>query len=290
MDIVVRPLSDLREYEEAEEVQMSAWGMGPRGVVPKEINIAINDNGGLVLGAFEGRKMVGMSVMIVGSTKGKTYMYSHVTGVSKEHQSKGIGYLLKAKQREIALERGYSLISWTFDPIIARNAYFNFRKLGVIARNYHEDYYGPMNDSINKGWPTDRVLCEWFIEPALLKKIRSLGRSVPKDAHVVIKARGRGVEAVCEDWSVDLGAPSALVEIPADAVALKQRYPEEGLRWREATRDVFEAYFGAGYAAVALLGGEKDLRYLLGKPRIPPNIFAEDAKAEAPHPRGRRAT
>lgn len=277
MGVVVRPLSNPMEFEQAQEVQMSAWGMGPRDAVPKEINIAINDNGGLVLGAFQGAKMIGMSITLVGSRGGKTYMYSHVTGVSKEYQSKGVGYLLKEKQRDIALERGYSLISWTYDPIIARNAYFNFRKLGVIARNYHENYYGSMNDSINKGWPTDRFLCEWFIEPALLGRIRGLGRHVPRDAHIVMKVRGRGKEAFCEDWRIDLGVGAALVEIPTDVVALKSNHPEEGMRWREATRDVFGAYFSAGYTAVALVGGRNGLRYLLGKPDIPPNIFAEES-------------
>ncbi len=164
------------------------------------------------------------------------------------------------------------------------------KKLGVIARNYHEDYYGPMNDSINKGWPTDRFLCEWYVEPGLLARIRSLGRAAPRDALAVIKVRGRGEEAFCEDWRVDLGVKSALVEIPTDVVALKKRYPKEGLRWRQATREVFQSYFGAGYSAVALLGGKSGLRYLLSKPDLPPNVFAESERVSAKLPHDRRAT
>src|SRR5271165_7020930 len=173
MRFIVRELESPSEFEQAEEVQMSAWGMGPRGATPKEVMIAINDNGGLALGAFEGRRLVGFALTLVGYSSGSVYMYPHMTGVAREYQSRGIGYLLKKKQREVALSRGFSFISWTFDPIIAKNANFNFEKLGVIARNYLVDYYGPMSDSINAGWPTDRFLCEWFIDPRSARKVRS---------------------------------------------------------------------------------------------------------------------
>jgi len=196
-----------------------------------------------------------------------------MTGVSKEYQSKGIGYLIKRKQREISLKRGFPFIAWTFDPIIARNAYFNFKKLGVIARNYLPDYYGPMNDSINVGWPTDRFLCEWYIEPERLREVRSYARLPLREAHVVIETRGSEPDVFCQDWRIDLRAERALVDIPGDVVDLKRRYPEEGRRWRQATGETFQAYFGAGYSAVALLKGKKGLRYLLARADLPPNIF-----------------
>jgi predicted GNAT superfamily acetyltransferase len=275
MKVVVRPLETPGEFEQAEEVQMSAWGMGPLGAAPKEVMIAANDNGGVVLGAFEGRKMVGLALTLVGYKGGSVYMYSHMTGVAKGHQSKGIGYLIKQKQREICLQRGFTLIAWTFDPLIARNASFNVRKLGVIARNYLVDYYGPMQDSINAGWPTDRFLCEWYIRPDALRTVRAYGRDKPRDAHVVIKKRGNEPEVVCEDWDIDTGAEWALVDIPRDVVGLKARRPEDGMRWRTSTREIFEVYFAAGYSAVALLERSGSLQYLLTRADLPPNVFAE---------------
>ncbi len=275
MRIVVRELESPDEFEAAEEVQMSAWGMGPRGAAPKEVMIAVNDNGGLVLGAFEGKKMVGFALTLVGYRGGRAYMYSHMTGVTKEYQSRGIGYLIKRKQREISLRRGFSSIAWTFDPIIARNAHFNFRKLGVVARNYLVDYYGPMTDSINADWATDRFLCEWFIEPRMQKLLRSYGRHPPREALTVIERRGSGPDSFCHDWRIDTSAEKALVDIPSDVVSLKSRYPEEGNRWREATREVFQAYFAAGYSAVALLEKSGSLQYLLTRADLPPNIFAD---------------
>jgi predicted GNAT superfamily acetyltransferase len=275
MKPIVRPLKNPKEFEQAEEVQMSAWGMGPRGAVPKEAMIAINDNGGLVLGAFYGKKMAGFALTLVGYAGGNVYMYSHMTGVVKEYQSKGIGYLIKQKQREICLRRGFPLIAWTFDPIIARNAYFNFNKLGVVGRNYLADYYGPMNDSINAGWPTDRFLCEWFVEPRMQRKVRSYYRLPLEDAQVLIEKRGEGPDASCHEWHVDLTAEKALVDIPPDVVSLKARHPEDGKRWREATREIFQAYFSAGYSAVALLERPAGLQYLLTNADLPRNIFAE---------------
>ena len=275
MKLVVRPLETPGEFEQAEGVQMSAWGMGPLGAAPKEVMIAANDNGGLVLGAFEGKRMVGFALTLVGYRGGSVYMYSHMTGVAKDYQSKGIGYLIKQKQREICLERGFTFIAWTFDPLIARNASFNVKKLGAIARNYLVDYYGPMQDSINAGWPTDRFLCEWHIRQEALRTVRAYGRHQPRNAHVVIKKRGVEPDVVCEDWSIDTAAERAVVDIPRDVVGLKARRPEDGMRWRTSTREIFKAYFASGYSAVALLERAGSLRYLLTKADLPPNVFAE---------------
>ena len=178
LGVRVRALSNTAEFELAEGVQASAWGGGDRGVTPKEVLIAIQDNGGLVLGAFDGKQMVGYSLLLMGYKSGNVYMYSHQTGVAKEYQSKGVGYLLKRKQREIALRRGFHMIAWTFDPMIGRNAHFNMKKLGVISRNYLLDYYGPMNDSINWGLPTDRFLCEWFLDSPTPTRIYGLPAGV----------------------------------------------------------------------------------------------------------------
>jgi predicted GNAT superfamily acetyltransferase len=273
LKLSVRQLSDKKEFEDAEEVQMSAWGMGPRGATPKEVMIAINDNGGLVLGAFDSRKMVGFALTLVGYAAGRTYMYSHMTGVAKDYQSKGVGYMLKQKQREIALEKGFELIAWTFDPIISRNAHFNFGKLGVVARTYFVNYYGPMDDSINFGWDTDRILCEWHISPERLARIRAFAKEDISDAYVAIKKSGEEPYSRCVDWSVDLTAKKVLVDIPSDVVALKTKNLEEGRRWRQGTREVFRKYFEAGYTSVALLEKGDQLRYLVVKAKLPKSPF-----------------
>jgi predicted GNAT superfamily acetyltransferase len=279
MKLTVRVLKSPAEFERAEEVQMSAWGMDGRGATPKEAMIAINDNGGLALGAFDGSKMVGFSLAFVGRSLGRAYLYSHMTGVSKEYQSKGVGFMLKSRQRDLSLERGFDLVAWTFDPLISKNSHFNFRKLGVIARNYLVNYYGPMKDSINFGWDTDRFLCEWYVEPKTLQRIRGFELEGTKDAHLAIRKSGAGADSRCADWAIDLRAQKVLVDIPSDVVRLKVKDVEEARRWRQGTREVFQNYFGAGYAAVALLEEGEERRYLLMKARLPLNIFSKHAHA-----------
>jgi predicted GNAT superfamily acetyltransferase len=274
LGVTVRALSSRAEFELAEAVQASAWGVGDRGVTPKEVLIAVNDNGGLVLGAFDGSKMVGYSLLMPGYRRGSTYMYSHQTGVTKDYQSKGVGYLLKRKQRQVVLKKGFNMIAWTFDPLIGRNAHFNVKKLGVVARTYMEDYYGPMNDSINWGLPTDRFLCEWYLEPSLQSLIRGYAKGVDKETFRVIEKTGLEPHPRCKDWKIDLSVDRALLDIPRDIVELKKNDIEEAKRWRGATREAFERYFRAGFVAVALLEGGGQLRYLLTKPSLPDNLFA----------------
>jgi predicted GNAT superfamily acetyltransferase len=274
LGVTVRPLSSRAEFVLAEGVQASAWGVGDRGVTPKEVLIAIHDNGGLVLGAFDGKSMVGYSLLMPGYRGGTVYMYSHQTGVTKDYQSKGVGYLLKRKQREVALKRGFKMIAWTFDPLIGRNAHFNVKKLGVIARNYMVDYYGPMDDSINWGLPTDRFLCEWYLDSSTQASIRPYRGGVTNETFRVIQRTGAEPYPRCKDWSIDLSAEKVLVDIPRDIVELKKKSLDEARKWREATRDAFQHYFRAGFAAVALLETGGELRYLLAKPRLPDNVIA----------------
>jgi len=278
--IIVRPLRSVSEFQEAEEVQVSAWGFeGRRGVTPKDIMIAINDNGGLALGAFDGTTMAGFALLLPGYNGKKVYMYSHQTGVVQKYQSSGVGYLLKLEQRKISLKRGCDVIAWTFDPLIARNAHFNFRKLGTIARNYLVDYYGQMSSPLNQGWPTDRFLCEWLIRPAAARRVRAFYRLDVVDAHVAIEGMGREPYPVCKDWSVDLGARRVLVDIPSDALRLKAQHPADEGRWREASREVFQRYFAAGFSAVALLSHGGGLAYLLTKARLPKTELAKHARS-----------
>lgn len=273
MAIEVREINSHNEFTLAEDIQISAWGMSERMVTPKEIMLAIQHNGGLVLGAFDGNKMVGVSIAFLGMRDGKLFMYSHQTGVSKEYQDRGVGYMLKQKQREICLERGIDLIAWTFDPLIARNAYLNLNKLGGIARNYLTNYYGTMNDSINFGWQTDRVICEWYIEEKMHKMIRYHAITDTSGALEAIVKSGEWPYIKCIDWVIDKNASKVLIDIPYDITEIKRKDMSEAIRWREGIRDVFQRYFENGLVAVSLLRKSNELKYLLTKVNLPRNIF-----------------
>jgi chorismate synthase len=274
LPIEVRELRSPEEYSGAEQVQKSAWGMEDIMVTPKEIMIAMATNGGIALGAFKGERMIGMSIAFpgIGGRAGRAYLYSHMTGVSREFQSKGVGYLLKMKQREIALDRGFDLAAWTFDPLIARNAHFNFSKLGVISRVYFPDYYGPMKDSINFGWYTDRFLAESFLLPGrseTVQRLRSTLKRQLREAHVAVKTRDRGDYLECSDWEVNIRNPLTILDMPRDIVQIKKSSMEDAKRWRLATRELFQSYFQAGFTALDLIRRGRDFGYLLTRARIP---------------------
>jgi len=121
--------------------------------------------GGLVLGAYEGDRLVGFLSSIPGVRDKLSYWHSHMLAVAQVCRNKGVGAQLKLAQREHARQRGVQLIEWTFDPLEARNAYFNFEKLGVIVRRYYPNLYGQATGH-QGGLPTDRIVAEWWLDRA----------------------------------------------------------------------------------------------------------------------------
>jgi len=218
----------------------SAWGMESVGTLIKDIVSAMRYHGGVVIGAYENSKMVGMHFSFPGYRKGKVYLYSHMTGVVSGLKYSGIGYQLKMKQKEWALDNGYDLIAWTYDPIMSLNANFNLRKLGTIARSYIDNFYGTMEDSINFGIPTDRVVTEWWIRKE--KKVDS-GGFAP-------------INPFESEYSFDFSfdkenlPPKAMVQIPGNFVEVKKKDREVAVNWRMYLRKVLRSLFSKGYTAV----------------------------------------
>jgi predicted GNAT superfamily acetyltransferase len=114
--------------------------------------------GGLILGGFDGNKLVGVSYGFPGRDHTGLFLYSHLLAVDSEYRGANIGYDLKRFQAEKALENGYSKIKWTFDPLESKNAYLNIHKIGASSHEYKVNFYGQMTDPLNYGSPTDRLL------------------------------------------------------------------------------------------------------------------------------------
>ena len=55
-------------------------------------------------------------------------------------------------------------MAWTFDPLQAGNANFNFNRLGTTARIYSVNHYGDMQDGINAGMASDRLEAQWQLD------------------------------------------------------------------------------------------------------------------------------
>jgi predicted GNAT superfamily acetyltransferase len=188
--------------------------------------------------------------------------------------------LLKRKQKQIAQERGFDLAAWTFDPLIAKNAHFNFSKLGVISRVYFLDYYGPMRDSINSGLETDRFFAESFLHSDIVERLRVRVKSQIDNAHVAVTTRGRQNYVRCSDWKTDIHNLATIVDIPRDIERIKRLSLEDAKTWRLATRELLTTYFRAGFTALDLIRRGKDFGYVLFKAKIDRSISPVHESAE----------
>ena len=272
MDVTIRSLETLAEVRAVEVLQRQAWAMpDDLEVVPLHLLVTAQRNGGLLLGAFDGESLVGFVFGFPGLTvEGRAKHCSHMMGVAPAYQSLGVGYQLKLAQRAHALEQGFDLVTWTYDPLESRNAYLNLHKLGGVCRTYIRDYYGPMADGLNRGLPSDRFQMEWWISDERVQR-RLAGKAIPIISEPVAQAHvpretAAGLLAP-GDLALDADAPYAQVEIPADYQAIKAADPALGLEWRLAMREVFEAYLAGGYTILdfvsRLVEGERHSFYLL---------------------------
>lgn len=240
-------LSRVAELREVEVLQQVVWGMPDREVVPSHQLLAAVRNGGLVLGAYVEGRLAGFSYAFVGWREGERVLHSHMTAVLPELQDRDVGYRLKCAQREWALAQGYRRMVWTFDPLQSRNAYFNLHKLGARADRYEVDYYGEMQDDLNRGLPTDRLEVDWWVDSEPVRA-RLEGRWNAADldrTEPVLEAVGDrpGPVRLPE-------APAVRLEVPASLAQLRTQDPEAPLAWRLATREAFLCCFAQGYAAV----------------------------------------
>jgi predicted GNAT superfamily acetyltransferase len=233
--VEVRPLTSLADVRAASALLDRIWQ--ERRVMGAPLLRAMAAHGGQVLGAFQGGEPVGALVGLVGLTEdGRPLLHSHITGVAPEAQHRGVGFLLKQGQREWCLARGIDVVTWTMDPMVARNARFNLHKLGAVADTLHRDYYGPMDDAFNRGERSDRLEIRWELRSDRVERAMA-GRPDDPDPE------GR-----------------ELVRVPEDYHALRDRDPDKARRWRDETSDALERAFAAGYRAVGFL---RDGAYVL---------------------------
>ena len=241
-----------------EEVWRPAGGDPPP--VTAGLLRALGHGGGYVVGAFAGTRMVGASAAFFTAPPDPA-LHSHITGVAPGGQHRGIGFALKVHQRAWALARGVPVVVWTFDPLVARNAWFNLAKLGAQPTDYLEDFYGPMTDAINAGMASDRVLLTWVLDdPAVAAACaghpRQPGPAGAPGAEVAL-AVGPDLEPVARQT----GAPLVTVAVPPDVEALG---PGRRRAWRAAVRQALGERLAAG-ATVAGFLRHPD-RYLVEQP------------------------
>lgn len=246
--IAVRPVHTLEEARAAAELFDRVWQESR--VIGTPLLWAMASHGGQVLAAFHDEELVGAQVGVVGLVERKPTLHSHITGVLTDVQHRGVGFLLKKAQREWCLERGIDRVTWTFDPMVARNAYFNLAKLGAVAERFHRDYYGEMEDAFNRGERSDRLEVVWDLRSPRVR--RALGEQpalppAPPAAHphALVEEQGRPAPGPA---TAEGGAVAIMV--PSDYHLLRDRDIETARAWRDSVGDSLEQWFGLGFRAV----------------------------------------
>jgi predicted GNAT superfamily acetyltransferase len=161
--IHIQPLTTHEHFERCVVLQIEVWGYSDGDVIPRRVFVVAQRIGGQVIGAFDGKTLVGFAMSLPGYRDGKPYLHSHMLAVLPQYRNSGIGRRLKLAQRDDALARGFDLMEWTFDPLEIRNAHLNIARLGVIVRRYQPDFYGPSSSPLQGGLPTDRLYAEWWL-------------------------------------------------------------------------------------------------------------------------------
>jgi predicted GNAT superfamily acetyltransferase len=237
-DIVIRKCQTLEEFHSCVDLQREIWGEADLEVEPSTMFVVAAHTGGQVLGAFDGNRLVGYTLAVVGLRDGAPYLHSHMTGVHGNYRDRGVGRMLKLFQRDEALGRGIRRILWTFDPLELRNAHFNLNRLGAICRKYLPNLYGVTTSPLHRGLPTDRLLVEWQLDsPRVVAAIGNLVRD-PSEA-------------------------PAIIELPPELERWQREGSPEVAKVQTRLREEFTKWFDKGYAAVALRTGPGDRAYLL---------------------------
>ena len=191
----IGPVTAMAEYERCVEVQLAVWGYSDGDLIPKRVFIVADRIGGQVIGAFDRDVLVGFAMALPGYRDGKPYLHSHMLAVLPEYRNAGLGRRLKLAQRDDALARGIDRMEWTFDPLEIKNAHLNIARLGAVVRRYIRDFYGPTTSPLQAGLPTDRLVAEWWLRSARVRRILGEGNAGEETAEPAI-ARDPVVERV----------------------------------------------------------------------------------------------
>ncbi len=249
MSLSYRDLRSLADLRPVPEVERAVWGMSDVELVPASLLLVSVKCGGIVVGAFDGDALVGFTYSFPGYRHGNRLHWSHMTGVLAPFRGTGVGHELKLRQRDRVLEQGCELIEWTYDPLQAANAYFNFTKLGVVVREYVNDVYGESESPLHRGAPTDRFIAQWWVRDTLDRR-PGLGGPSGRGLQVANPLRREGQWWVCDD-QCRLPAPERfLIAIPPQYAVMLIDAPALARRWRLTTRTLFTRAFAAGCVVV----------------------------------------
>jgi predicted GNAT superfamily acetyltransferase len=157
-------------------LQKQVWNFSDLDLVPLRMFVVAQKIGGQVIGAFDGKDLVSFAMALPGARNAHAYLHSQMLAVRSDCRNAGLGRRMKLFQRDDALQRGFELMEWTFDPLEIKNAYLNIEKLGAIARRYTVNQYGITSSPLQGGLPSDRLIAEWWMNSKRVQSLLSGGR------------------------------------------------------------------------------------------------------------------
>jgi predicted GNAT superfamily acetyltransferase len=250
--ISIRDLESIQEIEAVLRLEKEVWAFEDVDVTPLTLAVALKAAGSILLGAFDGRELVGFSFAVPSLEHGQVGFHSHTLAVRPSYQSQGVGYQLKVAQRLRALALGIKTVTWTFDPLRSRNAHLNFSRLGVISDSYRINFYGEQTSSPLHTNGTDRLWVTWHLaDPTVEERLK--GKDFRPEvldalAHVdpLVRFNGDGNPAE-GDLASALSRQRVAIEIPGDMDRIERDQKDLAQRWRAATRRAFTQSIAAGF-------------------------------------------
>ncbi|MBB5851344.1 GNAT family N-acetyltransferase [Amycolatopsis umgeniensis] len=237
--VEIREITEIAQMSAVAVMFETIWQTAPAArPVSTELLRALSAAGNYAAGAYDGDELVGACVGFFGDP-GRKSLHSHIAGVARAGAGRGIGYALKVHQRAWTLARNVSVIEWTFDPLVCRNAYFNLGKLGAVPVRYLPDFYGPLDDGINGSGATDRLLVSWELtSPAVRTDAKAM---IGDGAAVALStdAKGGPVTGAAD-------TPVVLVAVPPDIETVRRTDPGRAAAWQDAVREVLGGLLAAG--------------------------------------------
>jgi chorismate synthase len=247
-DVVLRQLEDMSDLKTCEVIQRLVWGFGNTEVVSSALIRAVVHGGGLAAGAFVGQKLVAFVFGLIVLDRGEPGLHSHMLGVLPGFRGMGIGQDLKWFQRDWCLGRGIDWVSWTFDPMQARNAKLNFEHLGVYGEDYLPDFYGDLGGELNAGLPTDRLMVRWDLAADHVSGLAAGEVRLQPSRPPATVGHGSTLQ-------LDLDTDWVCIAIPEDIGQLKLHDAGQALLYQEELLCVMERYMARGYVPTRFLEG-----------------------------------
>lgn len=242
-EIKIRECETLEELAQCVQLQREVFALPELEISPVRHLVVTKHAGGFTLGAFVGEKLVGFVLSVPAFLRGEKAFYSHMTAVAQDFQSFGIGAKLKWAQRTRSLNEGVKYVKWTFQPVMARNAFFNLEKLGAIVRHYEPNFYGTdystsHNQDEKIGLDSDRLFAEWDLES---EKVVRLEKGKFEETSEIIQK----------------------IEIPNDWNELVKSNPKKAVEEQNRLKKEFQTAFAEGLIARGFERSETNPKYLL---------------------------